>query len=122
MFVSIVDIRFVVLSENLLISVFLLGRINATRGYRVLALGWKPLGRSTDNLSSPGDLRIGHNAWELEYHALRREDIESNLSFLGLIVLDNPVKLQSVPTIEELSRANFHIRMATGAFHSIFFY
>nr|VZI42217.1 unnamed protein product [Spirometra erinaceieuropaei] len=84
------------------------------QGYRVLALAWKPLGRSTEKLHSPDELRIGYNAWELEYHALRREDFESDLIFLGLIVLDNPIKPQSVPTIEELTRAKFQIRMATG--------
>lgn len=75
----------------------------------MLSVAWKPIGRTSDATGSSH-----RNAWESTYQHLKRENLERDLRFLGLVVLDNPVKPQSAPTIQELQRANFRIVMATG--------
>lgn len=65
------------------------------QGYRVLALGMK----------------------ELEVHdveKLHREDIESDLDFIGLIVLENKLKPETNGVIYTLKNANLKVVMITG--------
>nr|CUU97387.1 hypothetical transcript [Hymenolepis microstoma] len=71
------------------------------QGYRVLASAWKPI-----------EVDVG----ESEVYALskRREELERDLRFLGLVVLDNPLKPETGPTVRELLDAGFRVIMATG--------
>lgn len=84
------------------------------QGYRVLAVAWKPVGRITDDLDSSGKEKSKLNAWETSYQTLKRDEFESDLRMLGLVVLDNPIKPESEPSIRELQSANFRLLMATG--------
>jgi len=70
-------------------------------GFRVLAAGTKSY---TGPLPLPGS-----------NDALLRSNAESNLNFLGFIVLDNPLKPQSGPTIDRLrAEAGVWMSMVTG--------
>lgn len=68
------------------------------RGYRVLACGTKSL----ENLS-----------WR---HAQKipRENVESDLRFLGLVVFENKLKRETAPVLGVLQRANIRTLMCTG--------
>ncbi|CUT99643.1 cation transporting ATPase 13A3 [Echinococcus multilocularis] len=81
----------------------------ARRGHRVLALAWKPICRTTNSESGESG-----GVWVKIYQFQKREDFECDLRFLGLVVLDNPPKPESEPTISELLNANFRVIMATG--------
>ncbi|XP_014250253.1 probable cation-transporting ATPase 13A3 isoform X2 [Cimex lectularius] len=68
------------------------------QGYRVIALGWRKLET-------------------VSYHKLdrlRREDVERDLNLVGLIILENRVKPETIPTIEVLKQAKIKIIMITG--------
>eukprot|EP00833_Pecoramyces_ruminatium_P014611 jgi/Orpsp1_1/1188643/evm.model.d7180000066280.1 len=68
------------------------------KGYRVIAVGYKTL----ENI---------------KYHKLmkmERNEIESNLEFLGFIIFENPLKPGTKKTIEELNNANIQSYMCTG--------
>lgn len=54
-------------------------------------------------------------------HALsrKREELECNLRFLGLVVLDNPLKPEAESTVKELLDADFRVIMATGMVRSV---
>ncbi|XP_021372872.1 probable cation-transporting ATPase 13A3 isoform X2 [Mizuhopecten yessoensis] len=68
-------------------------------GYRVLALAWRPL---------PENLKY------TKIHRLQREQVEKNLTFLGLLVMENRLKPESTPVIQELIEANIRTVMVTG--------
>ncbi|CAH0549264.1 unnamed protein product [Brassicogethes aeneus] len=68
------------------------------QGYRVIALATKKL----NNLS------------EIDLNHLPREDVESNLQFLGLIILENKLKPETHDVIKTLKRAGLKIVMITG--------
>ncbi|RMX43708.1 hypothetical protein pdam_00006345 [Pocillopora damicornis] len=70
-----------------------------TKGYRVLGLAWKPL-----------DSKL---SWH-HVHRVSRDRIESNLQFLGLLILQNAVKPQSYPVIRTLQNADIRTVMVTG--------
>nr|XP_027204749.1 probable cation-transporting ATPase 13A3 [Dermatophagoides pteronyssinus]XP_027204751.1 probable cation-transporting ATPase 13A3 [Dermatophagoides pteronyssinus] len=68
------------------------------KGYRVLGLAYRPL-------------------TSLNYHKMQRasrEDLEKNLTFLGLLVMGNMLKSETTDVIETLIRANIRTVMVTG--------
>ncbi|CCH60603.1 hypothetical protein TBLA_0D00950 [Henningerozyma blattae CBS 6284] len=67
-------------------------------GYRVIACAGK---------------RLQKNTW-LYTQKVKREEVESNLEFLGFIVFENKLKEASKPTLNELHRANIRTIMCTG--------
>lgn len=69
-----------------------------TQGYRVIALGEKNMGPLTKE----------------EVAKLHREDVECNLNFIGLIVLENKLKPQTSGVIKTLKGANLKVVMITG--------
>ena len=76
-------------------------------------MAWKPLCQPTCAIPK----EEAGQAWTRVYQLKKREEFECNLLFLGLVVLDNPIKLESEPTIKELLSANFRVIMATGELH-----
>lgn len=68
------------------------------RGYRVIAIA----GKSIENLS-----------W-LKAQRMKREQAESGLRFLGLIIFENKLKPGTAPAIHALRSAHFACRMITG--------
>ncbi|KAI0656621.1 P-type ATPase [Cubamyces menziesii] len=68
------------------------------RGYRVIAMA----GKSIEGLS-----------W-LKAQKMKREQAESNLQFLGLIIFENKLKPGTTPAIQTLRAAHFACRMITG--------
>ncbi|KAM7539239.1 hypothetical protein Aperf_G00000055473 [Anoplocephala perfoliata] len=71
------------------------------QGYRALALAWKPI-----------EIHEGDD--KMLALSKKREELESDLRFLGLVVLNNPLKPETEPTIKELLVADFRVIMATG--------
>lgn len=69
-----------------------------TQGYRVIALGERNLGVLTKE----------------EVAKLHREDVECNLNFIGMIVLENKLKPQTTGVIKTLKGANLKVVMITG--------
>ncbi|KAH3744076.1 HAD ATPase, P-type, family IC [Pelomyxa schiedti] len=67
-----------------------------SQGYRVIACASKTVKASKIRLGSP------------------QEEIEHDLEFQCLLILNNPLKPESAPTIQELSRARIRSVMATG--------
>lgn len=67
-------------------------------GYRVLALASKPLPKMT----------------YAKVQRILREDVESNLVFLGLLVMENRLKPETNPIIKKLKKANIRTVMVTG--------
>ncbi|KAM3834869.1 putative cation-transporting ATPase 13A4 isoform 1-T1 [Vipera latastei] len=67
-----------------------------SQGFRVIALAHKPLqeGRPVASLS--------------------REEVESGLTFLGLLVMENRLKSETRPALQELSQARIRSVMVTG--------
>ncbi|KAG2119505.1 uncharacterized protein F5147DRAFT_664357 [Suillus discolor] len=68
------------------------------RGYRVIAMA----GKSIESLS-----------W-LKAQKMKREQAESNLRFLGLIIFENKLKPGTTPAIQTLRAAHLACRMITG--------
>ncbi|PVD35316.1 hypothetical protein C0Q70_02276 [Pomacea canaliculata] len=68
-------------------------------GYRVIAFGKKQL---------PSKLRYA------KIQRLQREQVECNLTFLGLLVMENRLKPQTTPVIHKLLEANIRTIMVTG--------
>ncbi|PIK40155.1 putative cation-transporting ATPase 13A3 [Apostichopus japonicus] len=69
------------------------------QGFRVLALAWRQL-----------DPKV---SWH-HVHKIPRGDLEANLTFLGLLVLQNALKSATSPVIAELHNANIRTVMVTG--------
>ncbi|NXF89115.1 AT134 ATPase, partial [Eubucco bourcierii] len=67
-----------------------------TQGFRVIGLACKPLQTGKQS------------AW------LTREEVESELTFLGLLILANRLKRETKPVLEELSAAHIRSVMVTG--------
>nr|CDS30555.1 cation transporting ATPase 13A1 [Hymenolepis microstoma] len=70
----------------------------ARRGARVLALGYKELGR------------LSHQ----EVRELKRENCEYDLKFAGFVVISCPLKSDSLQVIQMLKNSSHHITMVTG--------
>ncbi|KAH9286492.1 Manganese-transporting ATPase 13A1 [Echinococcus granulosus] len=70
----------------------------ARRGARVLALGHKTLGR------------LSHQ----QVRELEREEVESNLTFAGFVVISCPLKPDSLKVIQMLKSSSHHVTMVTG--------
>ncbi|XP_028925321.1 probable cation-transporting ATPase 13A5 [Ornithorhynchus anatinus] len=68
------------------------------QGFRVIALAHKPL-------------KIKNS---LEVDGLTREQVESDLLFLGFLVMENRLKKETKPVLQELSRARIRTVMITG--------
>ncbi|KAM5292139.1 putative cation-transporting ATPase 13A4 [Ctenodactylus gundi] len=71
-------------------------QIYTTQGFRVIALAYKKLGADH------------HTA------ALMREKVESEMIFLGLLILENRLKEETKPVLEELIAARIRAVMITG--------
>ncbi|KZS08802.1 putative Cation-transporting ATPase 13A2 [Daphnia magna] len=69
------------------------------RGFRVLALAHRIL-----------DRRL---TWH-QMHRMKRENMECNLKFLGLLVMHNTLKPETTPVIRQLRNANIRCVMVTG--------
>lgn len=69
------------------------------RGFRVLALAHRVL-----------DRRL---TWH-QMHRLKREQMETNLKLLGLLVMHNTLKSETTPVIRQLRAANIRCVMITG--------
>ncbi|XP_076056753.1 polyamine-transporting ATPase anne boleyn isoform X2 [Oratosquilla oratoria] len=67
------------------------------QGYRVIGLAYKPLKLSY-----------------LKAQRVSREEVECDLEFLGLLVLENRLKKETRPIIEQLKGANIRTIMVTG--------
>ena len=70
-------------------------------GYRVIALAHRPLANST--------------SWD-SIHNSRREEMECDLIFLGLLVLQNRLKPESASTIASMHHADIRTVMVTGEY------
>uniref|UniRef100_A0A8D8V6R7 Cation-transporting ATPase n=2 Tax=Cacopsylla melanoneura TaxID=428564 RepID=A0A8D8V6R7_9HEMI len=68
-------------------------------GYRVLAVGYRPL-----------PIKMNY----VKIQRLSREEVESSLTFLGLVVLENRLKPESTGVLETLKKANIRTIMVTG--------
>ena len=66
-------------------------------GYRVIALSYKKLPEALQNIQT-----------------LKREDVESDLIFLGLLVLENKMKDETNTVIKTLQECEVATIMATG--------
>ncbi|EPY85268.1 hypothetical protein CB1_000389010 [Camelus ferus] len=71
-------------------------QIYTTQGFRVIGLAYKKL--------------------EMDHHttALMRDQVESDLMFLGLLILENRLKEETKPVLEELISARIRTVMITG--------
>ncbi|GFO45210.1 cation-transporting ATPase, partial [Plakobranchus ocellatus] len=69
------------------------------RGFRVIALAWKAL---------PSKLNY------VKVQRINREQVENDLTFLGLLVMENRLKPESAPIIRQLLEANIRTVMVTG--------
>ncbi|XP_056009039.1 polyamine-transporting ATPase 13A3-like isoform X2 [Ostrea edulis] len=68
-------------------------------GYRVIAMAWKEL---------PSKINY------VKVQRIQREQVEKDLIFLGLIVMENKLKPETTPVINELREANIRCIMVTG--------
>lgn len=73
--------------------------IYTKRGYRVLALAWRPL---------PAEVTL------VQIHRLKREQAEIDFTFLGLILFENRLKKGTAPVVSNLNRAKIKQIMVTG--------
>ncbi|CAH2060757.1 unnamed protein product, partial [Iphiclides podalirius] len=69
----------------------------AEKGYRVIAIATKIMEVTFKNLQR-----------------MTRDEIESDLDFLGLVIMENRLKAASAGVIRELKEANIHVVMITG--------
>ena len=69
------------------------------RGFRVLALANRVL-----------DRRL---TWH-QMHRMKREQMECNLNFLGLLVMHNTLKPETTPVVRQLHNASIRCVMVTG--------
>ncbi|XP_062591855.1 polyamine-transporting ATPase 13A3-like [Saccostrea cucullata] len=68
-------------------------------GYRVIAMAWKEL---------PSKINY------VKVQRIQREQVEKDLNFLGLLVMENKLKPETTPVINELREANIRCIMVTG--------
>lgn len=68
------------------------------RGYRVLAVACRPLPKMT----------------YARVQRIMREEVETNLTFLGLLVMENRLKAETTSIIQTVKRANIRTVMITG--------
>ncbi|XP_053378783.1 polyamine-transporting ATPase 13A3-like isoform X2 [Mercenaria mercenaria] len=68
-------------------------------GYRVLALAWKQLPNKYNYV---------------KVQRVQRERVETGLTFLGLLIMENKLKPETTPVIEQLNEANIRTIMVTG--------
>ncbi|XP_074153936.1 putative cation-transporting ATPase 13A5 isoform X3 [Sminthopsis crassicaudata] len=73
-------------------------KLYTMQGFRVIALAHKPL-------KSGGHLEMG---------TYPREEVESELTFLGLLIMENRLKKETKPVLRELSSARIRTVMITG--------
>jgi predicted P-type ATPase len=62
-------------------------------------------------------IALGHKVMYIPWHkmeAVSRESVECDLQFLGLLVMQNKLKPETAPVIQELEDANIRTVMATG--------
>lgn len=74
-------------------------------GYRVLALSYKGLPKVN----------------YVKAQRISREEVESSLIFLGLVILENRLKPQTSGVIKMLKNANIRVIMITGNICSFYF-
>ena len=67
------------------------------RGYRVIALGYKKVDLTTQQIQTT-----------------TRDQVESNITFLGFLVMQNKLKAATIPTLNTLNKAKVRCIMATG--------
>lgn len=70
----------------------------AREGSRVLSLGYKELGQ------------LSHQ----EIRDLTRDEIESNLKFVGFLIISCPLKPDTKAVIKEILNSSHHVTMITG--------
>lgn len=75
------------------------------QGYRVLALAWRPLRMSYTRVQR-----------------IIRDEVECDLEFLGLLVMENRLKPETTPVISQLHSANIKTIMVTGMLHVLTLY
>lgn len=68
-------------------------------GYRVIALAYKPLSSKVNYV---------------KIQRMQREQVEKDLVFLGLLIMENKLKLETSPVIGQLREANIRCIMVTG--------
>uniref|UniRef100_A0A7N4NJH9 Cation-transporting ATPase n=2 Tax=Sarcophilus harrisii TaxID=9305 RepID=A0A7N4NJH9_SARHA len=73
-------------------------KLYTMQGFRVIALAHKPL-------KAGGHLEMG---------TYSREEVESELTFLGLLIMENRLKKETKPVLRELSSARIRTVMITG--------
>ncbi|XP_055335607.1 polyamine-transporting ATPase 13A2-like [Paramacrobiotus metropolitanus] len=71
----------------------------AHQGYRVIAMGYRDL-----------DYRLAYH----QLSRLKRETVETEINFVGLLVMQNSLKDETVDVISELNAANIQTVMVTG--------
>ncbi|XP_034951559.1 probable cation-transporting ATPase 13A3 [Chelonus insularis] len=67
------------------------------KGYRVIAIGRNVITNSYSNVQK-----------------MHRDQVEKDLEFLGLVILENRLKEPTIRVIDELREANIHVLMITG--------
>ncbi|XP_076085924.1 polyamine-transporting ATPase 13A3-like isoform X2 [Mytilus galloprovincialis] len=68
-------------------------------GYRVIAMGWKPLSSKMNFV---------------KVQRVQREQVERDLTFLGFLVMENKLKPETTAVIQELKEADIRTIMVTG--------
>ena len=68
------------------------------QGFRVIAVAWRPLRKMT----------------YVNVQRAEREQLECDLEFLGLLIMENRLKPESKPTIRHLTDAAIRTVMVTG--------
>ncbi|KAK2947555.1 ion-transporting P-type ATPase [Blattamonas nauphoetae] len=81
-------------------------------GFRVIALATRRLGFTSQKESMRDINKPSLPVFLVD--KLQRNDVEQNLTFLGLLVLENRLRAQSAPAITELSTARIKSVMVTG--------
>ncbi|KAK2962385.1 ion-transporting P-type ATPase [Blattamonas nauphoetae] len=96
-------------------------RLYTQQGYRVIALATRRLGEQTKRKEKRTPAKEGDDEDDslpmfpnFLISKLTRTDIERDLSFLGLLVLENKLRKQSKITIDELTEARIKSVMVTG--------